>query len=201
MTIADLGEGDFLASLQALMPRGLAWPRDPEAGLTKLLAGLAATQARQHARTGDLSERESDPAQALELLTEWEAAYGLPDPCLPLNATIEQRRNALLARIAARGGQSIAYFTEVAAALGYAVTIEEFRPFRFGSGRFGAPIYGEAWAFAWRVRAPETTVTPFRFGRSAFGEPLRVWGNASFECVITRLKPAHTALIFAYGSS
>jgi len=114
---------------------------------------------------------------------------------------IEQRRRALLARITARGGQSIAYFREVAAALGYEVTVEEFRPFRFGAGRFGDPLCGEAWAFAWRVRAPETTAQAFRFGRSAFGEPLRAWGNAQLECVLTRIKPAHSVLLFAYGSA
>ncbi len=200
MSIVDLGEPEFLTGMQSLLPRGAAWPRDPDARLTQLLSGLAATQARQHARTGDLSEHESDPALALEMLPDWERAYGLPDPCTPLNATIQQRRAALLARIAARGGQSVAYFTEVAAALGYTITVEEFRPFRFGRGRFGTPLYGVDWAFAWRVRAPEATVTPFRFGRSAFGEPLRVWGNEQLECVLTRLKPAHTVLIFAYGA-
>ncbi len=197
MTVADLGADDFLAGLQRLLPRGLAWPRDPEARLTDLLAGLATTQARQHARTGDLSERESDPAQALELLSDWEAAYGLPDPCLPLNATIEQRRAALLARIAARGGQSIAYFTEVAAALGYDILVEEFRPFRVGAGRVGTPIYGQDWASAWRIRTAASTIAAFRLRRSAVGEPLRSWGNDHLECVMRRLKPAHTTLLFA----
>ena len=200
MSVVGLDEAEFLAGLQALLPRGAAWPRDPDARLTGLLSGLAATQARQHARTGDLSERESDPALALETLPDWERSYGLPDPCTPLGATIQQRSAALLARIAARGGQSIAYFVEVAAALGYTITVEEFRPFRFGQGRFGTPICGPDWAFAWRVRAPETTVTPFRFGQSAFGEPLRVWGNERLECTLTRLKPAHTVIIFAYGA-
>lgn len=190
----------YATAVMQHLPSGDAWPREPGTALHRWAEWVGAELARVDLRAADLL-READPRATYEMLAEWEAEYGLPDPCRPLNATIEQRRNALLARITAKGGQSRAYFTDVAAALGYTVTIEEFAPFRFGRGRFGEPMFGDAWAFAWRMRAPETTVVPFRFGRSAFGEPLRSWGNAQLECVLARLKPAHTVLIFAYGSS
>lgn len=181
------------------LPQGDAWSSEPGTTLRRLADWIGGELARVDLRADDLL-READPRETLEMLAEWEAEFGLPDPCMPLGATIGQRRAALHARMTAQGGQSRAYFIDVAAALGFTIGIEEFWPFRVGAGRCGSPIYGESWAFAWRVRAPAHTVTEFRLGRSGCGEPLRTWGNAQLECVLARLKPAHTALIFAYGS-
>lgn len=196
-----LGEAEFLAALQALLPRGAAWPRDPGAAATRFLSAIAARMAALHARGVDLLERESDPAQAVELLAEWEASYGLPDPCVGEAQTIEQRRAALLSRIAEIGGQSRAYFRAVAATLGYEVTIEECRPFRIGASVVGEGLHGEDWIFTWRMRAPAVTVRAFGIGQSGVGEPLRAWGNEALECVMSRIRPAHTTLLYAYDES
>jgi uncharacterized protein YmfQ (DUF2313 family) len=200
-TAASLGEAEFLAALLALLPRGAAWPRDPDTVLAQALSGLAATHARLHARAGDLSEIESDPAQATELLAAWEATYGLPDPCVPDEQTLQARRAALVSRIGQRGGQSRQYFIDVAAALGFAITIEEFRPLDVDHFEADDPVLDEPWAHAWRVRAEETTVVEFRAELSAADEPLLDFGNAALECVLGRLRPAHTVLQFAYGSA
>lgn len=198
--VPELSQAEFAAALLALLPRGLAWPREPDAVMVRALTGLAAAVAGLHRRAGDLSEVETDPARTVELLALWERAYGLPDPCVGDGQTLAQRRDALLARIAARGGQSRSYFIAIAAALGFEVTIEEFRPFRFGASAFGDPLQDQDWLFTWRVRAPEDTVRDFRFGESGFGEPFRIWGNAALECVLSRLAPAHTTVLYAYGS-
>jgi uncharacterized protein YmfQ (DUF2313 family) len=34
---------------------------------------------------------------------------------------------------------------------------------------------------------------------SLVDEPIASWGNALLECVIKRLKPAHTSVIFGYS--
>lgn len=200
MTVANLGEDDFAAALRALLPRGLAWSHEDGGVASQTLAGLAAAFAALHTRAADLSERESDPAQTAELLAAWERAYGLPDLCVGDGQTQQERRAALVARIGASGGQSIAYYTAVAASLGYTITIEEFRPFRLGYSAFGDPLLDEEAAFRWRVIAPEITAVFFRFGVSAFGEPFVRASNAALECVLTRIKPAHTTLEFQYGS-
>lgn len=199
MPTPDLREAEFLAALHDLMPQGAAWPREPGTLMDALLAAIAERAAAQHARIGTLADAESFPAAAAEMLSDWERAYGLPDGCGSEGDSVAQRRAALLARIAERGGQSRAYFIGVAAALGFEVTIEEFRPFRAGAGRAGEPVYGQDWAFVWRVNAPETTVVPFRAGISAAGDPLRSWGNARLECVIRRIAPAHTVVLFSYS--
>jgi uncharacterized protein YmfQ (DUF2313 family) len=197
---SDLTPDDFTAGAQRSLPRGAAWPRDPDALLTSLTAALAARHADVHRRAVQLLEVESDPRQTVLMLPEWERAYGLPDPCTPLNATLQQRRAALVAKIVSVGGQSRAYFIEVAATLGYAITIEEFMPSLAGVARCGDRLRNISWRFAWRVHAPATTSWRARAGASRTGEHLGAHGNGPLECVLNRLKPAHTILQFAYGS-
>ncbi|MBW6399972.1 DUF2313 domain-containing protein, partial [Roseomonas sp. HJA6] len=194
MTVADLGDAEFLAGLQALLPRGLAWPRDPDAGLTGLLAGLAATQARQHARTGDLSERESDPAQALEMLADWEAAYGLPDACAPTDALVASRRGALLARIAEQRNQTPANFVAVAAAFGIDAAITEYRA-HVTENHSEDPVTDEDQAFVWDMLSPETLLVECTTEDDT-EVPLELWPVGPHQCAVRRLAPAHTLVRF-----
>ncbi len=189
---------EYASQLDALLPQGLAWPRDRDAKMRALTRGLAEEFARVDARGDDLV-REVLPNTTVEMLADWERAAGLPDTCVATEQTIQERRNALLSRLTNTGGQSRAFFIELAKYLGFTITITEFRPFRAGFSRAGDPLYGEQWAFAWRVNAPAVTIVDFRSGASAAGEPLRKWGNELLECVFNRVKPAHTVLLFGYG--
>jgi uncharacterized protein YmfQ (DUF2313 family) len=189
---------DYAQLLADLLPRGWAWPRDPDTVLMRTFAGLAAEFARIHGRDCDLLT-ESYPGTALETLTDWERLCGLPDPCVaPPLTTLQERRAAVLARLASRGGQSRAYYIAVAAALGFDITITEFFAFRTGQNRAGDPVNGVAWCYTWRINAAEWTVWSFRAGLSTAGEALRRWGNQRLVCAIEPLKPAHTILQFAY---
>lgn len=199
--MASLGPAEFAAALHALLPRGPAWPREPGTVQAQAVEGLAAIVAAQHDRATVLLEIEADPAAAEELLADWERAYGLPDACVGPGQTFIERRAALLSRIRASGGQSPAYLIAVAASLGYAVTIEEHRPARSGVTAAGDPCNGEAWAHAFTVRGPEETITDAVAGATVAGDPLRAWGNLALECSLGRIRPAHTVIIFAYGSA
>lgn len=190
---------DYLEQLKALLPPGQAFPREAGTTLHDLLDGMSIELARVDAR-GNALPLEANPSSTVELLTDWERVAGLPDKCSgTLEETIQGRKQALLAKLTSTGGQSIAYFTELAAALGYEVTIEEFRPFRAGLSRAGDALTNGAWMFTWRVRAAATAIISFRAGMSVAGERLRTWGNDTLECKINQLKPAHTVALFAYG--
>lgn len=188
---------DFLAALQALLPRGKVWPRDPDASLTKSLNGLTPTYARQTSRSNQLLV-DAFPVTTIELLPEWEATLGLPDPCAGLSPTIYARRAQVVARVKAQGGQSVLYFIALAAALGYTVTITQFAPARAGQTRAGMPCNGPAWAHAYRVNAPLNTVVRARAGTSKAGEPLAYWSNTVLECELRQVMPAHAVIIFSY---
>lgn len=191
---------DYAKQLLDLMPPGKAFPREPGTQLEQVLLGMAVEFARVELR-GDQLAIEVNPASTTEMLTDWERNAGLPDKCSGvLEDTIQGRRNALLAKLSSTGGQSPAYFIEVARSLGYEVTITEFRTFRAGFARAGDPLTNGDWIYTWRINAPETTIIEFRAGLSAAGEPLRTWGNDTLECKINQLKPAHTHVIFSYGA-
>lgn len=197
---AFLGASSYLGALQRLLPTGPAWPREAGSVQTGYVAAHADLFADLQARASALSEVESDPAQTLELLPEWEADYGLPDPCAGISPQIEVRRAQLLARIAATGGQSIAYYIGFAALLGFTITITENKPARADQLVADGPVNDPLWAFVWTVHAPATTEIDFRADLSAADEPLVTRGNAVLQCELQRLAPAHTKLLFAYGS-
>jgi uncharacterized protein YmfQ (DUF2313 family) len=199
MSAPVLDADDFTQALADLLPVGALWPRDPDTTLMALVAGLAAGANAAHQRAQDLLMRESDPAQTVELLPDWERAYGLPDTCAPEGQGLQERQAALQARIAALGGQSRAYFIAVAAALGFEITIEEFRPFRADRSTVETALNDAPWPFTWRVHAPEQTIILFRTDRSTADEPLSRASNQILECVLSRLAPAHTTVLFSYG--
>src|SRR3546814_16731414 len=95
----------YLAQLQTLLPPGDAWPRDPDAVLTRMLDAFAAALAQVDGRAGDLIT-EADPRSTDELLEDWERVTGLPDPCAGDEQTAEGRRGRVVKKLPNRGGQS-----------------------------------------------------------------------------------------------
>ena len=190
---------DFTVAMQSLLPTGMAWPRDPDATQTQVMAGLAPTYVRQSARSAQLLA-DSFPATSYELLPQWEATLGLPDQCLGSVSTIQLRRSQVVSRLAGQGGQSAANFISYAAALGYVgCTVTNFAPFRAGQSTAGQPCGGPAWSHTWAINAPINTIRPFSAGVSAAGEPLCTWGNALLECKLSMIEPAHSILQFRYS--
>lgn len=203
-------QSDYLLQLQALLPVGLAWPRDPDAVLTQVLAGVAEEPARVDARGWSLLE-EVDPRTTNELLVDWERVTA-QNPAE--GATLEDRRRAVTSVLAMRGGQSPTYFIALAASIGYAITLTEYRPFCAGSSAGGActntgarfsagSTAGSAlqtgnWRFVWQVNASESTIFQFQAGSTA-GEALRRWGNTRLEELVRKWCPAHTYVQFAYN--
>lgn len=195
MVITD---ADYLQQLQGLLPPGPAWPKDADSVITRLLHGLAAELARVDGRAQQLVE-EADPRTTAELLADWERVSGLPDTCavaLGGAQTTAQRRAALLTRLTTVGGQSASYFIGLAAALGYAITVTEFREHTVEDD-VEHPLYGPAWNFAWQVNAALDTVNEITVNDTV-EDPLATCGNELLECVIERLAPAHTLVLFSY---
>lgn len=198
MAAPNYSAADYLKALQALLPRGRVWPRDPDATQTLVLSGFTPVFERLTARANNLLI-DAFPGTTDELLPEWESTLGLPDPCAGELPTVEQRRNQVVARLTNNGGQSIPFFAQYAENLGFDVDISQFTPFRVGQQTAGCQIGTQDWAFAWKVTAPAETVTYFAAGQSSAGEALANWGNAVLECEIGEIAPAHTIPIFAYG--
>jgi uncharacterized protein YmfQ (DUF2313 family) len=188
----------YLSMLQALLPSGMAWPRDPDAVLTNLLRAWSDEFAREGARIDDLLN-ESIPVNVRELLTDWERVLALPDSCTAaLNLSIDQRRAAVVAKITSVGGQSRQFFIDLAASLGFpGATIDEFRPMTCNDTCNDA-IFSLDDRYVWRINIPSAGGTFIANCNSDCNSALASWGNTLLECAITNLKTADTDVNFAY---
>lgn len=190
MGLARATADDYARQLAELQPRGPAW-----GACDSLLGAQAEEFARIHNRALDVIA-ESDPRTTDELFPDWEEAAGLPDLCVGEDQSSAQRRAALIARITQSGDQLPAYYVGIAAELGYIVTITEFHEHTVGDD-VDEPIYGAAWPYAWQVNAALNTMFELDVN-GVVSDALASWSNTALECVISRLKPAHTHVLFAY---
>jgi uncharacterized protein YmfQ (DUF2313 family) len=202
---------DYVYSFLSLLPRGQAWPRSLDSTLVRACDGLARYWGDVDARAATLLEVESDPRQTVELLPDWERAFGLPDPCFPDAMTIEERQRMLVLHMIWLGGQSRQYFIDLANYLGYTVTIEEYSPFMAGVSNCGdtrpAPSERYRWyigppemRFVWTVHVGARTLVWFRVtvGQAGVDPHLNIDGIDDLECLFERWKPVHTDVVFDY---
>lgn len=172
---------DYHRLLQQLLPPGRLWESlcQPGTQFNQLLLALAEEFANIDGRAQNLLD-EISPLTATELLSEWEVFTSLPE-CGISGQTDNQRRNAIKTKLELVGDNRLDYFIEVAASLGYIITI--------------TPLS----AYAYQVNAPATTVSESTC-LSPCTEPLRVWGDQQLECVLRKINPAHLNQTFAYGA-
>ena len=191
-----LSVDEYVQAVRKLLPRGAAWQTEPGTRLSGLLRGFAEELVRVGVRALTLIE-ESDPRTTVEMLADYERVYGLPDPCVGEEQTTPQRRASLLQKITSVGGQTPAYYISVAAVLGFTVTITEFSAHTVEHD-VEHPIYDIQWTFAWQVNAPLNTVGHITVEDSV-EDAISWFGNEQLECVLERIRPAHTVLIVAYS--
>jgi uncharacterized protein YmfQ (DUF2313 family) len=191
-------DADIAGAFAQHFPVGRAWPRDPNSVFMQTVAALTPTFQRLVARGSNLLI-DAFPATTVELLPEWQATLGLPDPCAGPSPVLAVEQAQVLARFEAGGGQSIAFFVNFALTLGYAITIDQFTPFTAGHGTAGSPVYGLAWAYAWQVNAPAIDIEYFLAGSGTAGQALQtVLSSTVLECELLRLAPAHTVVFFVF---
>lgn len=196
-----VSEDAYATQLFALLPKGEIWPKEPGSFLGAFFGALAAIYTTAHNRLVELID-EADPRSTVQLLEDWERVLGLPDPCTPDDGTLtlQVRRARVVQKLSLGGGQSPAFYVALAALIGYAITLDEPRPFICGLSQCGDPVGGTYTdRHYWRVRVPEPRTTYFRTGVSRCGERLGLIDRAEdLECILEEAKPAHSRLLFAY---
>jgi len=207
MSTPETTEAGWLQSFLDLLPPGKLFDlvRSGGSRLTQIVDGLTPEFNRVSNVLNDLW-RQSDPREALDttdppktlinphgydtiaLLPDFERNYGLPDPCIGAPATNDERRAILYAKWIANGGQTAAYFIEVAEGLlgaGFTVTITS--PYLLGGWTpLSTPIYPFLTQSAFYSWTMDVTPVPTAAQQTAL------------ECLINRFKPAHTAAYFTY---
>jgi uncharacterized protein YmfQ (DUF2313 family) len=199
----DISWDDSHSGAMNLLPSGAVWPRDPAGTLSRTVRGLTGVHWRAWRRVTDLLN-EADPHTTYETIRMWEIDCGLPDPCVADPPTaIEARRAAVIARRSEGGTTRPMDFVALAARLGYDVEIIEFRPFRCWSNcndRLNTESAG--WPHCWIVNIRNTEpVIYFMRATSACTAYLREWVQGDLECLILRIAPAQTEVIFAYPTA
>jgi len=163
---------DYKQALYALLPVGSAWPRE-DSIISKNASFLSLLVQKIDVGACNLL-KDVFPATADSLLDEWMLSCGVPDSYLGSPSTKNEIRAQVVAKIIGINGQSQHYYINLAQKLGYTISIKTYTPWRCGSGRAGAKIYGKSWAYAWTIYGPEAD----NFLRDIF----------------YKLKPAHTSL-------
>jgi uncharacterized protein YmfQ (DUF2313 family) len=207
---------DYAQAMLALLPQGQAWPRSPQGTLALTINGLANYWGFVDGRAADLLEIESDPRATVELITDWERNWGLPDPCRKNPPTaLNARRAALVYKMTLLGSQSRAWFIGVAAMLGYTITITEFSPYMAGVSHCGdrRGIYNPDdptryyWAlgprenrYYWVVHVDAAKFAKFYVASSQTGidRLLAIIGPDDLICIFERWKPAHTQIVWDF---
>ncbi|MCQ3001996.1 YmfQ family protein [Pseudomonas syringae] len=190
----------YYAQLKALLPPGPAWDAERVPEIHQLLEAGSLELAREDLRLSDLLG-ESDPDRVRELVPDWEHVMGLPDPCLGVNPTFEDRQLAVRRRLTEVGGQSPAFFVQLAISVGYLqATVTEYRTPRFGNARLGKARFG-TWSaqYMWTLNTGPRLRLGRRFNTSHWGERFGVNPSSAFECVIRRAVPAHAHEFINYG--
>lgn len=188
------------SALQSLLPPGRAFTRESDSVLTRVLESMAAMYlAAQVWLEGLLAQ--ADPRRATSLLGDWERVLGLPDACTPAGLLLQDRQRAAYQRLVEQGGQSRAYFIELARLLGEPnVTITQFKRFTCNSNCNNA-LAGPDDVFHWRVNIPRAAANARLFNAgSNCTSALQSYTPSVIECAFNRRKPAHTTVSFSYSA-
>ena len=185
-------QNDYATALGALLPTGRAWPRASKTVQAAVLRALGNSLQRSDNEVVNLITG-AFPATATVMLSEWESALGLPDDCsIGEIGGVSDRQRSVVSKLISTGGLNRGYYIRVAAALGYTITITQFRPAMSGMSVCGDALNGDEWPFTWIIKYALA-------GAAYCGDPLASWGNKQLECAISKIAPSHLNLIFSYS--
>lgn len=187
----------FYDLLKGLLPKGPYSDDDASFVLRSLYVKAQGLESAKENAAFLLQEMR--PETALFTLHDWEKLCGLKPSA---DDPIQTRRARVVQKLNERGGMSRAYYTDLAALLGYTIEIDELVPFMAGIGRAGDRVFETDVLMMWRVRVIDSGAKYvwFRTNESAAGERLLWWpSDAYLEDLFRRLKRATTIVVFEYS--
>jgi uncharacterized protein YmfQ (DUF2313 family) len=218
--LPQFDETMFREALLDLLPNGKAWSKWPGSNLSQTIAALigsfqrdvGATVGEQSSAHGSTTRaldliRDSMPywaaygaAAVTDLLPEWQMVLGLPDPCLPEDASIDQQVKQCVARFVAGGGnESVCFYSRYAQYLGYDITIQEYAPFQADLSMAETPLAGENAWHTWSVTSKDDGSWLFEADKNVAGDALGGFGSTVLECEFEAIKPVHTQIAYLYS--
>lgn len=190
----------YAREMFARLPKGAIWPSRFTGIWSKFLLAIGDELARIRQAVLHLMD-ELDPRTTSDMLTDWEQAYGLPDPCIAAPTTEAERIRRLLTLVTMKGNLRKRFLEGIAYDIGMDVLLEEFTPATMGVSGCGDRMDGAAWRWAIFCHAPTTSVTKAYCGSSGIGDRLTDFGNPALECVLRKHIPvtSQNKIIFGYN--
>jgi len=167
--------------------------------LRKVLLGLASEWLNFRSSLNDVVS-EYNPNNTTSLIEEWEAFVGIPDSCIAIASTLEQRRLNVLLKLSGINVSTAKQFKNVAAILGYSIQVSN------GVDTSTFPLQLPFLLIS-QASAPFTIVITLPASLKPAGFPLTLPFKLTaqqptiLKCLFNKLKPANTQLFFRYSQS
>lgn len=167
--------------------------------LRKILIGLASEWLNFRSKINEVSN-EYNPKTTTKLIEEWEQFVGIPDDCIPVASTIEQRRLNVLLKLAGINATTEAQFKNVASILGYNIEVSNGVSTSTFPLTLPFLLISEASAPFTIVITLPSSIQPNGFTLT-FPFTLTSQQPAILDCLFNKLKPANTQLFFRYSNA
>jgi uncharacterized protein YmfQ (DUF2313 family) len=190
----------YSSLLASLLPPGPAWTTEPGSNLTKLLKGLGEELERVDDQAGGLV-LEANPLSMSTMLDVRYQEAGLPDLCKGKPDEDSEQQKEVVGKWSARGGQSIAYFYEVAEKYGFDIIIDEYAIFKIEHQGIETLGIDSEYAYSWSINYVDGQQIYFRAGENKADDRLEVAKGIGINCIFGKLKPAHTSIIYTAWDS
>lgn len=167
--------------------------------LRKILLGLASEWLNFRDKINEVVN-EYNPQKTTALIQEWEEFVGIPDECIPVASTIEQRRLNVLLKLSGINVATEKQFKNVASILGYNIEVSNGVSTSTFPLTLPFLLISEASAPFTIVITLSSSIKPIGFPLT-FPFTLTSQQPAILDCLFNKLKPANTQLFFRYSNA
>lgn len=167
--------------------------------LRKILLGLASEWLNFRNKINEVV-KEYNPQKTTALIQEWEEFVGIPDECIPVASTIEQRRLNVLLKLSGINVTTEKQFKNVASILGYNIEVSNGVSTSTFPLTLPFLLISEASAPFTIVITLPSSIKPSGFPLT-FPFTLTSQQPAILDCLFNKLKPANTQLFFRYSNA
>ena len=202
--------GLAILTLLRHLPEGVAWIAWRVPGkIARKLMDVFADAYEDCTRALCALIGELDPRTTVQMITEWETAVSLPDPCLPTATTLAERRFWVLWRLNKRRFSTEAdwhylaslFNLTIAITPGWYVQRPQLFEYRFP---MGFDIFPKLGRFRVYIDITNVAFAGFEYGLAGtnvdVGFPIPFGGDVGafdqFRCLIERVKPANVVVIW-----
>lgn len=167
--------------------------------LRKILLGLATEWLYFRSNLNEIVN-DYNPNNTTYFIEDWEAFVGIPDSCISIASTLEQRRKNILLKLAGINATTEKQFKNIASILGYSIEVSN----GIDTSTFPLTL---PFLLISEAEAPFVIVITLPASIKPVGFPLTLpftlteGQPAILNCLFNKIKPANTKLYFRYSEA